>query len=268
MGLNNLFSDDLRTSSWLGKVVDNQDPDLEGKVKVRVFGKFDDIVDEDLPWARPCNMITGGSASGSGFHSVPKVDSVVGINFDNGYLYELEYFYIQHISDELKNEIQNSYENAHSLIYDTEVEGGIKLFFTTEKGLMLDYNGSQINIRPDNTIYLEHSGGKVIHIQSNKISIGKENESDEPAVLGDKNVDALNALADQISALANAITTYSTAQAAITGAIAFYAPLSAALTALTAQVTPIISQVQAPIKSLTIPQTRSSTVTVDGPPKL
>ena len=133
---------------------------------------------------------------------------------------------------------------------------------------MLDYNGSQINIRPDNTIYLEHSGGKVIHIQSNKISIGKENESDEPAVLGDKNVDALNALADQISALANAITTYSTAQAAITGAIAFYAPLSAALTALTAQVTPIISQVQAPIKSLTIPQTRSSTVTVDGPPKL
>jgi hypothetical protein len=127
MGLSNLFSDDLRTSRWLGKVIDNQDPDYEGKIKVRVFGKFDDISDEDLPWARPCVMITGGSATGSGFHSVPKVDSVVGISFDNGDLYELEYFYLQHISDDLKNEIQNSYQNAHSLIYDTEVEGGIKI---------------------------------------------------------------------------------------------------------------------------------------------
>jgi len=268
MGLSNLFSDDLTTSRWLGKVIDNQDPDYEGKIKVRVFGKFDDITDEDLPWARPCVMITGGSATGSGFHSVPKVDSVVGISFDNGDLYELEYFYLQHISDELKSEIENSYENAHSLIYDTEVDGGIKIFFTTEKGLMLDYNGSQINIRPDNTIYLEHSGGKVIHIQNNKISIGKENESDEPAVLGDKNVDALNALADQINALATAITTYSAAQAAITGALVIYSPLTPALTALSAQVAPIIAQLQAPIKTVTIPRTRSSTVTIDGPSKL
>jgi hypothetical protein len=268
MGLNNLFSDDLKTSNWLGKVVDNQDPDLEGKVKVRVFGKFDDIADEDLPWARPCNMITSGSASGSGFHSVPKVDSVVGIHFDNGDLYELEYFYIQHISDELKSEIENSYQNAHSIIYDTEVEGGIKLFFTEEKGLMLDYNQSQINIRPDNTIYLQHSGGKIIHIQKDKISIGKENESDEPAVLGDKNVEALNALADQIKALAQAISTYSTSQAAIASALAIYSPLAPALTALGAQVIPILTQIEAPIKTLKIPQTRSSSVTVDGPSKL
>ena len=66
MPLDNLFSDDLRTSNWLGKVIDNQDPDFEGKVKVRVFGKFDDILDEDLPWARPTNRITAGGSTGSG----------------------------------------------------------------------------------------------------------------------------------------------------------------------------------------------------------
>jgi hypothetical protein len=268
MGLTNLFSDDLRTSNWLGKVVDNEDPDYEGKIKVRVFGKFDDIADEDLPWARPCNMLTSGSASGSGFHSVPKIDSIVSVQFDNGDLYELEYFYLQHISDDLKTEIQNSYKNAHSLVYDTEVEGGVKIFFTEEKGLMLDYNGSQINIRPDNTIYLEHAEGKIVHVQKDKISIGKEDESDEPAVLGDKNVDALNALADQINALATAITTYATAQAAITAAIPILAPLTAALTTFSASAVPVTTQIAAPIKTVTIPQTRSSSVSVDGPPKL
>jgi len=266
MPLTNLFQDDLSTSNWLGKVVDNQDPDFDGKIKVRVFGKFDDILDEDLPWARPLNRTTGGSASGSGFHSVPKVDSVVGISFDNGDLYEPEYFYSQHVSDELKAEIEGSYNNAHSLIYDTEASPGpIKIFFTEEVGLMLEYNGSQVNIRPDNTVFIQHSGGKIIHVQSDSISIGKENESDEPAVLGDKNVDALNALADQINNLAIAMQAYATAQASVCGAIFPLAPLSAALTALGTAAQPVITQIAAPIKATTIPRTRSSSVTIDGP---
>ena len=162
MPLDNLFADDLRTSNWLGKVIDNQDPDFEGKIKVRVFGKFDDILDEDLPWERPTNRITAGSDTGSGFHSVPKVDSVVGITFDNGDIYEPEYFYLQHISDELKAEIEGSYSNAHSLLYDTETEGSVKVFFTEEKGLMLDYKETQINIKPDNSMTVLNPNGDSI----------------------------------------------------------------------------------------------------------
>ena len=134
MPLDNLFSDDLKNANWIGKVIDNSDPDFEGKIKVKVFGKFDDMADEDIPWARPLNMITGGSASGAGFHSVPKVDSVVGVRFDNGDIHEPEYYYIQHPSEELKAEIHGSYANAHSLIYDTITEGAVKIFFTEEKG--------------------------------------------------------------------------------------------------------------------------------------
>lgn len=266
---NNSYKDDLLSTTWIGEVVDIEDPLLIGRIKVNVYGKFDTIPIEDIPWAYPGNNNTGGSSSGGGFFSVPKLGSIVSVKFDNGNLYHPEYFFNQKISEETKAEIEGSYQNAHSIIYDTESNPGpIKLFFTEEKGLMLDYNDSQINIRPDNTVYIEHANGKVVHIQKEKISLGKENESDEPAVLGDKNVDALNALADQINNLATSIQVFATSQAAITGAVFIYSPLTPALTALNTAMVPIISQIGAPIKSITIPKTRSSSVSLDGPSKL
>jgi hypothetical protein len=193
MPLDNLFSDDLRTSNWLGKVIDNQDPDFEGKVKVRVFGKFDDILDEDLPWARPTNRITAGGSTGSGFHSVPKIDSVIGITFDNGDIYEPEYFYLQHVSDELKAEIEGSYTNAHSLIYDTETDGSVKVFFTEEKGLMLDYKETQINIKPDNSMTVVNPNGDSIILNNDGtviITTSKQATVKSPSVI----IDAANTI--------------------------------------------------------------------------
>jgi len=273
--------DNLIGTQWVGIVEDNADPLFEGRCKVRVLGKFDQRVKpddqnsdfilptENLPWARPAHGFFGGSETGSGMHSVPKINSVVNITFDSGNIYSPVYHFNVYPSDELKEEISGSYQNAHSLIYDTEASPGpIKLFFTEEKGLMLDYNDSQINIRPDNTVYIEHAGGKIIHIQNDKISLGKEGESDEPAVLGDKNADALNALADQINNLAIALQTFTTAQAAVTGAVFIFSPLTPALTALNAAMVPIITQIQAPIKSLTIPKTKSASISLDGPSKL
>ena len=274
-------SDNLTGTQWLGIVEDNADPLFEGRCKVRVHGKLDGREDptnpdsaytlptEKLPWARPGNDLTSGSATGGGMLSVPKIDSIVRITFDNGDLYSPVYSYNVYPSDELKTEIEGSYTNAHSLIYDSEAQPGpVKIFFTEENGLMLDYNGSQVNIRPDNTVYIEHSGGKIIHIQEDHISIGKENESDEPATLGDKNVDALNALADQINALSQSITTFTAAQIAVTGSIFFLAPLAPALTALQTAQIPIQTQIAAPIKAMTIPQTRSSQISLDGPPMM
>ena len=281
IGSREFQSDNLTGTQWVGVVEDNADPLFEGRCKVRVHGKLDGRADpanpdseyniptDKLPWARPGNNNTGGSSTGGGAISPPKIDSIVQITFDNGDLYSPTYHYNVYPSDELKEEIQGSYENAHSLVYDTEAQPGpIKIFFTEENGLMLDYNGSQINIRPDNTIYIEHSGGKVIHVQQDHISLGKENESDEPATLGDKNVDALNALADQINALSQSITTFTTAQIAVTSSVFFLAPLGPALLTLQGSQLPIQAQIAAPIKTATIPQTRSSQISLDGPPLL
>ena len=281
IGAKEFQSDNLTGTQWVGIVEDNADPLFEGRCRIRVHGKLDGRADpsnpdsefniptDKLPWARPGNINTGGSDTGGGMLSAPKIDSIVQVTFDNGDLYSPTYHYNIYPSDELKAEMEPSYTNSHSVLYDSEAQPGpVKLFFTEEKGLMLDYNGSQINIRPDNTIYIEHAGGKVIHIQNDHISIGTEDESDEPAVLGEKNVDALNALADQINALSQSITQFTTAQAAITSAIFLFVPLTPALTALGAAQIPIQAQIQAPIKAATIPQTRSSQISLDGPPML
>ena len=187
--LRNAYKDNLDGTAWLGEVVDIADPLKIGRVKVKVFGKFDQIPTEDIPWAYPGNNSTGSSATGGGFFSVPKLKSMVSVKFDNGNLYHPEYFFTQKISDEVKAEIENSYDNAHIIIYDTVTEGKLKIFFTEEKGLMIDYKETQINIKPDKTVNIttvEAVNVKckdLIVEHSNTIELGKG--ATEKLVLGD-----------------------------------------------------------------------------------
>jgi hypothetical protein len=159
MAIKNLVTDDLSSTPWLGEVVDIEDPQKIGRVKIKVFGKFDQIPTEDIPWAYPANNMTAGSASGGGFFSVPKLGSIVSVRFDNGNLYHPEYYFVQKISDEAKAEIENSYENAHIIVYDTVTSGSLKIFFTEEKGLMLDYQQTQINIKNDKSVLIQTASG-------------------------------------------------------------------------------------------------------------
>lgn len=170
----NTISDNLVGTSWVGEVVDIEDPLFLGRVRVRVFGKFDTrenpydprskyvIPDDAIPWAYPAGYFSGGSATGSGSFSTPKKGSIVSVAFENGNVYYPEYSFSVHISEELVNEIKASYANAHSLIYDTVTEGGVKVFFTEQKGLMLDYKTNTINIKPDESIEVKNAGGDTI----------------------------------------------------------------------------------------------------------
>jgi hypothetical protein len=187
--LRNAYKDNLDGTTWLGEVVDIADPLKIGRIKVKVFGKFDQIPTEDIPWAYPGNNSTGSSATGGGFFSVPKLKSMVSVKFDNGNLYHPEYFFTQKISDEVKAEIENSYDNAHIIIYDTVTEGKLKIFFTEEKGLMIDYKETQINIKPDKTVNITTTDAvnvkckDLIIEHSNTIELGKG--AKEKVVLGD-----------------------------------------------------------------------------------
>lgn len=177
MNMKNAYRDNLETSAWLGEVVDINDPNLNGRVRVRVFGKFDQIPTEDIPWATPMNNISGGSSSGGGFFSVPKLGSIVSVTFNNGDLYHPEYRFIEKLSNEAKDEIRNSYENSHIIIYDTVTEDSLKIFFTESKGLMFDYKGSQINIKPDKSIVIENSSndGKIEMLDDGTLNIEQAN---------------------------------------------------------------------------------------------
>ena len=160
MAIRDFSRDDLRNTSWLGEVVDIADPQKIGRIKVKVFGKFDELTNEDIPWAYPGNNISAGSADGGSFFSVPKKGSIVSIKFDNGNIYYPEYFFNQHLSQDARKEIENSYENAHIIVYDTVTDGKLKIFFTQEKGLMLDYKETQINIKPDKSIVIQNASKK------------------------------------------------------------------------------------------------------------
>ena len=188
-----LASDNLMGTQWVGIVEDNVDELFEGRCRIRVYGKMDQRVDpadpksdfvlpkEALPWARPSVSSSGGSNSGSGTFSIPKIGTVLRVTFDSGNYYSPVYHESLYPSDEVKAEIQNSYQNSHVLIYDTafgltgggneeitnEREGeSIKVFFTEEKGLMLDYTTATgpttINIKPDNSIEIKNANGDSI----------------------------------------------------------------------------------------------------------
>jgi len=174
----NAYKDDLLNTTWLGEVVDIEDPLMIGRIKVNVFGKFDSLLPEDIPWAYPGINNVSGSDSGGGFHSVPKLKSVVSIKFDCGNIYHPEYFFHQSISNEVKEEIKDSYPNSHVLLYDTITEEFVKVFFTEKKGLMLDYKSSQINILPDKSIVVQSASGdsKIEITDDGKINITQKSD--------------------------------------------------------------------------------------------
>ena len=190
----NFNADDLRTTQWVGIVEDTADDIFEGRCKIRVYGKMDDRVDPEdpasaykiptatLPWSRPHQLMYGGSATGSGKFEIPKLGSIVRMTFDNGNFYQPIYHENIYPSDETKAEIEASYQNSHVLIYDTafgltggengtevtnDREGeGVKVFFTEEKGLMMDYTTATgpttINIKPDNSVEIINTNGDSI----------------------------------------------------------------------------------------------------------
>jgi len=72
-----------------GIVVDNNDPDKQGKCRIRVYGIFEkDIPDDDLPWALPDFTFIGSKV---GSFVVPPIDAIVKVYFDNGDIYSPHY---------------------------------------------------------------------------------------------------------------------------------------------------------------------------------
>jgi hypothetical protein len=178
MGLvdrNKLERSNSEISHYLGVVVDNKDPEFRGRAKIRIFGVFDDIEDSDLPWSHQRFEQSYGLGGGSGRMSVPKIGSVVHVQFNNGNYYSPEYKAVQELSSDLIEEIKTSYEGAHSLIYDG-VEN-LKIYYTVEQGLVINLKESRINIKNDNSIVINHASTEsLIEILENNINIASTNE--------------------------------------------------------------------------------------------
>lgn len=172
---NNMVKDDLTAMTFLGVVVDPVDPLLQGRCKIRVFGKFDELSDEDLPWANPELAPSFAGDGRGGAISVPRRGTVVSVYFDAGNIYSPLYSTIQELSDELIDELRGSYENAHSWAFDKDEQ--LKVFYTKQKGFTISLKDSRINIANDNAITIEHRGtSSIIELRGNNITITSDSE--------------------------------------------------------------------------------------------
>jgi hypothetical protein len=178
--MNSTSKESLKGRYFIGKVVDNDDPEREGRCKIMIFGLFeteDPVLDgknkptgetkkteisvEAIPWAHPSGrkMFAGGDG-GFADISVPKIGTVVRVQFAEGELYSPEYTAIQTVNPAVSAELEASYLNSHVLAYDVDEE--MKVLYTPSIGMQIFHKSSQITINPDSSITIEHAGSSSI----------------------------------------------------------------------------------------------------------
>ena len=129
----------------LGEIVDINDPLKQGRARIRVFGFFDDLEIEDIPWAEQVSGLSFSSAKGNGNISIPRVGATVNVQFDGSNYYKCFYEFEKESAPALLEEIADSYEGAQSIWYDVESQPGpLKLFYTKKKGMVLSLGDAKV----------------------------------------------------------------------------------------------------------------------------
>lgn len=197
---------------YLGQIVDNKDPLYQGRAKINVFGFFDGIPVEDLPWAEQIAGLSFDGNVGGGSISIPRVGTVVAVHFEENNYYKMTYHYIKEFSPSLLEELkqENSYEGTQSLVYDVGAQpGALKIIYTRRNGLVLQLGDATIQLDTQNAgtdkeklrikikmnedeIRMEKNDGKQkVIINSKNIELGEE--AVEKLILGSKFLEFFNA---------------------------------------------------------------------------
>lgn len=162
---------DLRERVWLGPVVDNNDPEQLGRCRIKVYSLFDELEDSAVPWSFPVsNNSFAGGAGGFGSLSIPKIGTIVRVQFSEGNIYSPEYYGIQTINRAMQADIADSYLNSHVVAYDEDEQ--LKIYYTPSRGVTIFHKESQIVINPDSSITIEHAGSSsIIELVGSTINI-------------------------------------------------------------------------------------------------
>ncbi len=165
----------------LGIVVDNKDPLYQGRAKIKVFGFFEDIPTEDLPWAEQIAGLSFGGDGGGGNITIPRVGSVVAVHFEEHNYYKMIYHYIKEISPDLLEKLkeENSYEGTHALIYDSEAQPGpLHMYYTRKDGVVFELDDAKIQLDTQNGGELRvviKMGNDEIRMENRKVIVKSQN---------------------------------------------------------------------------------------------
>ncbi|MBU0959520.1 MAG: hypothetical protein KKB31_06245 [Nanoarchaeota archaeon] len=152
---------------YRGEVVDNKDPSRSGRCKIKVYGIYDGVAKQDLPWADPCFPIGGSKGYGSVY--IPVIGSKVFVVFEAGEIFSPVYLGASPLEGDIPAEIDvpNKYliiktkSGAQILVSDAENEG-IKL--ETSGGLLFELDDicGRIRLRDKAGSFIELAGGDII----------------------------------------------------------------------------------------------------------
>lgn len=193
---------------YWGEVVLVDDETKQGKIRIRIAGIFgENIPDENIPWAMP-------RFQHKEEYCVPPIGSKVQVRFLHNNIHFPEWWLQKGKSNTMSDE---DYPSGVLLferdLEEFELDGKVSVRYTESEGLVTELtkndNVSTTIIRPDNSIFLKNgSTGHVVHLSETGISLGTEEESAEPGVLGDKNREALDKLNENIKELAGTISSH------------------------------------------------------------
>lgn len=153
------------------------DPTCSGRVKIRVQGMHDGIPTEQLPWVSMAHSGVTSGSDGGGSISVPEVGAQVRVSFINNDPTSMEWSGNNQLDPALINEIASDYAGTTVLMYDSRQDACIK--FQPGSGITLYFNGSHLQICPDNTInihYGEGNSGTMIQLADGKVYVQGNSE--------------------------------------------------------------------------------------------
>jgi len=168
----NLISKNVYDQFFVGKVVNNNDPDKLGKCQILVYGQLDGIPDSDLPWAVPDFTFIGSTI---GSFIVPEIGSIVNVYFRDNDVYFPHYTTKVIDRKNLSKEKDDSYPDT-MVFFETSQGDYFKLnrktgemVFRHNSGFLMSINESG-NVKIDNT-NVDIGGGKIEIEALSEISI-------------------------------------------------------------------------------------------------
>jgi len=198
-----------RYGKYRGSVIDNQDPDKRGRLKLRIPSV---LGEQETDWALPCFPFGGGAAFG--LFAVPEVEATVWVEFEEGDIHRPIWtgtFWQQAEDvpeDAAKDEpttrlIQTP--SGHILQFDdASGEEDFRRHHPSEAEVVIDSNGSIIlTDASDNTVNLDASGNTLVVEDANGNSI---NMSSSGVVVEDANGNKMEMTASGIKVEGQMVT--------------------------------------------------------------
>ena len=176
---------DLNNRTFVGIVMNIEDPTNMGRCKIKVIDVLEEIPDEDLPWATPWKDLNGNQ------FTVPDKGKIVSVVFDGGNPYRPEYIFAEHFNINLEKKLKElsgkSYTSMRALIFDHKTQ----IFSNDTDGLMIDYKFNQINITKDQI---------ALNLKDNMslLRLGTDN-ADQQAILGNHFLNWFDEFLDNIN---------------------------------------------------------------------